>query len=199
MPELPEVEIMTRNIHRWSAGKELVHFEGREFPLSWKTKRFGEAYRRGKFVVWPIGDLFFLLHFRMTGKVVLEDEPRKYIRFRWILGDGTTLCFIDQRRFGTVELLSKSDLELRFQNLGEEPWPQIRDGRWYQKRLGGCKGALKTTMLQQDRIAGIGNIMASEICFRMRIDPRSSCRKLILSDWAKYPFATEIFHCKVPA
>ncbi|MEC7984904.1 MAG: zinc finger domain-containing protein, partial [Myxococcota bacterium] len=117
------------------------------------------------------------------GKIVIESQPRKHTRFRWVLRDGTALVFIDQRRFGSVELLSNVDCQNRFQKLGAEPWPAYRDGAWYRRRWGKSKGSIKSTMLKQEHVAGIGNIMASEICFRMGIDPRISCERLNERDW----------------
>lgn len=201
MPELPEVEIMTRNVRQWCAGRQLVRAEVLDPRLGIalsdvEGQPIGPAWRRGKYLCLPIGEDVLVLHFRMTGKAVIEAEgPRKYARLRLHLDAGPPLVMVDTRRLGRVWRMPAEAVERFFEAvpLGPEPWPEVRSGVWWQARLAGLRGALKGSLMRQDRVAGLGNIAASEICFRAGIDPRTPTPALSEGDWAAVAEAVPAF------
>ena len=80
MPELPEVEFMCRNLERWTKGKSIVATEGIDNASHILQKNIRSCFRRGKYCILSVGDFFIVIHFRMTGKVVLLRGERKFLR-----------------------------------------------------------------------------------------------------------------------
>ncbi|MFT5586938.1 MAG: formamidopyrimidine-DNA glycosylase, partial [Cognaticolwellia sp.] len=131
------------------------------------------VWRRAKYCVIEREYDAWILHFRMTGKVVLE-RPGGKLRAR-LLTMGTPVHFLDARCLGELVVLPRGELEAHFQakQLGPEPFPEAQSGDWWAERLHGLRGAIKPALMRQDRVAGLGNIAASEICFRAGVDPRT--------------------------
>ena len=183
MPELPEVELMCRNLTRWTQGKTIVATEGIENETLILHKNIRTCFRRGKYCILPIGSFFVVIHFRMTGKVVLLKENRRFLRRKIRLHDGMEIGILDQRKFSTFEILNEEEFSQRFTILGAEVWPIHRSGQWFQERMGKSRSTLKNLFLRQDIIAGLGNIMCSEVCFRMRCNPQTKAKQLTLHQW----------------
>ena len=192
MPELPEVEIMARNLHRWMVGRRVLCFEvldskfdAREL-LQVEGAEVRRVYRRAKYAVIEfVDEQVLILHYRMTGKTVQDPDLQRRARLRWKLDDGTTVVFEDPRRFGTCDRVLKVDLLGYFEGkrLGPEPWPDIRDARWWAMCLMGLRGPIKPALMRQDRVAGLGNIAASEILFRAQIHPTRPVPSLRDDEW----------------
>ena len=72
MPELPEVEIMTSNIRRWTLGHKLMKVEGIPFPKTLLGSSVKQVYRRGKYCILDLEQYSLLVHFRMTGKMLID-------------------------------------------------------------------------------------------------------------------------------
>ena len=170
---------MTRNVRGWLSGKRLIALDvldERLLPVeraaALSGARIGPAARRGKYLCLPLDDQVLILHFRMTGKAVLETTPRRHVRARLRTADAA-VAFVDTRRLGRAWLLPAAEQESFFSAipLGPEPWPQPRSGVWWAQRLAGLRGAVKPAMMRQDRMAGLGNIAAAEICHRAKIHP----------------------------
>ena len=178
MPELPEVEIMTRNIQKWTKGASLVEVKGMAFPEKLLGKAIGNVSRRGKYCIIPIGEYSLLIHFRMTGKMLVYREEYKHVRVIMRFSNGMTLAFVDQRKFGTVQICDEEEKNMLLQKLGDEIWPMKRDAIWYKQKLQKYKKPIKTLLLQQDVFAGVGNIMANEVCHRLGIHPELPCHTL---------------------
>ena len=207
MPELPEVEIMTRNARRWLSGRTLTALEVVDDKLlptadvaALSGQEIGEARRRGKYLCLPVGTMVLILHFRMTGKIVLESQPRKYVRAR-LRTEGATVAFVDTRRLGSAWLMPAQRLSAFFAAipLGPEPWPGQHDGAWWSVRLSGLRGAIKPALMRQDRIAGLGNIVASEICHRAKIHPAATIPSLTSADWNRLAAVVPTFIAHVLA
>ena len=196
MPELCEVQIMTENLQKWTKDRRISSIEVLDSklqgslsdPTILEDKEIGRSYRRAKYTVQEIGEYSLVIHFRMTGKVVLEEQPRKHVRFRWNLDDNTSVVFQDTRRFGTMELMKSKEVASFFtaKKLGEEFWPQQRDGKWWQGKFSSSSQSLKAALLRQDYTVGIGNILASEFCFRAGLDPRKKCSSVSLEEWTLF-------------
>jgi formamidopyrimidine-DNA glycosylase len=149
--------------------------------------------RRGKYLAWELEDeAFLLMHLRMTG-TLLYDPPRRapYERVRWTLDDGHELRFCDPRRFGTGELaLGMAARDAFFAaRLGLEPLDGELTGEALRRMARGRRAPVKAFLLDQRRIAGVGNIYADEALFRARIHPlravgtltRAQCDALALA------------------
>jgi formamidopyrimidine-DNA glycosylase len=155
---------------RWSrplAPSELSDaLQGRE------VERLG---RRGKYLVWSLSDDVHLAqHLRMTGTVLCNPDPDlAHVRVRIELDGGTRLAIIDPRRFGTGELLLGGEaLDAFFAaRLGLEPLDERFTVEHLQRLARGRTAPIKAFLLDQRRVAGVGNIYADEALYRAGIHP----------------------------
>jgi formamidopyrimidine-DNA glycosylase len=186
MPELPEVETIRRHLAPHIEGRVLTELdiedprwceplapsELRDAVEGRKVERLG---RRGKYLVWELEDeAFLLMHLRMTGTLLYDPPPdTPYERVRWVLDDGHELRFCDPRRFGTGELALGAPARDAFfaARLGLEPLDGELTGEALWRMARGRRAPVKAFLLDQRRIAGVGNIYADEALFRARIHP----------------------------
>ncbi len=196
MPEIAEVEAAARKLDRWTAGRTLSALEilddkllAHGEPAAAAGRAVRRARRRAKYIVLELPPLAAVLHLRMTGKLVQGEgarPPRARLRFT----EGPPVSFEDMRRFGTLHLLDEGDLEAFFagKRLGPEPWPPPldppRDGAWWAARFAGMRGPVKPALLNQARVAGLGNIAAIELLWRARVRPDRSTAELDAAQWA---------------
>ena len=163
MPELPEVEIMARNPERWLSGQTIASVD----VLDAKMTELGlvemvgatvtRAHRRAKYAVVELSNgLSLVLHYRMTGKTVLDPERGRRARVRFETHEGAVVAFEDPRRFGELWLIPTGDVDDFFcaKKVGPEPWPQPRGGAWWSGQLNGLRGPIKPALMRQDRVAG---------------------------------------------
>jgi formamidopyrimidine-DNA glycosylase len=186
MPELPEVETIRSRLAPLVEGRTLRALEVLDAkwcaPLAPAeladalvdrcVERLG---RRGKYLVWEATDeVYLLMHLRMTGTVLYDAPPEAlYVRVRLTLDDGHVLSFCDPRRFGTGELvLGEPALDAFLDaRLGVEPLSEdfTAEHLWAVTR--NRRAPIKALLLDQRRIAGVGNIYANEALFRSAIHP----------------------------
>ena len=186
MPELPEVETIRRGLAPVVEGRRLealvVHdprwcapLVPEEVTAVVEGRRVEALQRRGKYLVWALeDDVFLLMHLRMTGTLLVDpapDQPYRRVTFR--LDDGRELAFCDPRRFGTGELaLGPEAIDAFFATrLGVEPLDGGLSGAVLYALTRGRRAPVKAFLLDQRRIAGVGNIYADEALFRARIHP----------------------------
>jgi formamidopyrimidine-DNA glycosylase len=186
VPELPEVETIVRQLAPRIEGRRVERLEVLDSrwcrplapsqlveALEGRTVR--RLWRRGKYVVWETDDdVFLVMHLRMTG-TLLYDPPSgsTHVRARVSFDDGHRLAYCDQRRFGTAELALGPDALAEFfaARLGVEPLaPEFDDGH-LRAMARGRRAPVKAFLLDQRRIAGVGNIYADEALFRAGIHP----------------------------
>jgi formamidopyrimidine-DNA glycosylase len=157
-----------------------------EVETALRGERIASLGRRGKYLVMELEEeRFLIMHLRMTGNFLWvsaeEDLPgRLHLRVRLALDDGNRLLFVDQRRFGTGVVIDGSgELDLY---LGERVGPEPLEPRFTPEVLSsatrGRKAPVKAFLLDQRRIAGVGNIYADEALFRARIHPLRPAGKL---------------------
>jgi len=204
MPELPEVETIRRRLAPLVEGRTLRTLDvldakwcrplhPQELRDALEGRVVERLSRRGKYLIWEAEDeVYLLMHLRMTGTILLDPAPDAlYTRVRFELdppsagstgaaaGGGQAahrLSFCDPRRFGTGELaLGYDDLEEFLDaRLGVEPLgPDFTTEHLYlqtRKR----RTPIKALLLDQRRVAGVGNIYANEALFRARIHPLRS-------------------------
>ncbi|HUR86682.1 MAG TPA: bifunctional DNA-formamidopyrimidine glycosylase/DNA-(apurinic or apyrimidinic site) lyase [Solirubrobacteraceae bacterium] len=186
MPELPEVETICRRLAPLVEVRVLESLDVLDAkwcePLAPDALRdavegrvIERLWRRGKYLVWECSDeAYLLMHLRMTGTVRYDPPPdTPYVRVRLGLGDGHTLSFCDPRRFGTGELvLGRPALdEFCDARLGVEPLSEHFTAEHLFALTRGRRAPIKALLLDQRRVAGVGNIYANEALFRSNIHP----------------------------
>jgi formamidopyrimidine-DNA glycosylase len=186
VPELPEVETIRRQLAPLVEGRVVERLDIADprwcLPLAPEAvvdavqgRRVDALRRRGKYLVWELEDeAFLLMHLRMTGTLLYDAPPgAPYERVRWVLDDGHELRFCDPRRFGTGELALGTGARDAFfaARLGLEPLDGELTGEALRRMARGRRAPVKAFLLDQRRIAGVGNIYADEALFRARIHP----------------------------
>jgi len=212
MPELPEVETMRRDLAPALQGSTItsvrivkpdILMDGdppRQFAAAVRGRRITRVARRGKnllLIIEPKGRKpasVILIQVRMTGRFAvapasdrdgrkLAEEVKFYhVAALFRLDDGRTLLYDDVRRLGGFRLLSEEAWRVRERHLGPEPLLPTFTSRDLASALGSGRAPIKNALLNQRRIAGIGNIYASEALHRARIDPRRACATLTESE-----------------
>jgi formamidopyrimidine-DNA glycosylase len=198
MPELPEVETIRRQLAPLVEGRELAELAIDDprwcLPLAPEAvldavqgRRVARLARRGKYLVWELeDDVFLLMHLRMTGTLLYDPSPATpYGRVRFVLGDGHELRFCDPRRFGTGELAVGTAARDAFfaARLGVEPLSGELTGAALARMARGRHAPVKAFLLDQRRIAGVGNIYADEALFRARVHPLRPAGRLTRAQW----------------
>jgi formamidopyrimidine-DNA glycosylase len=191
MPELPEVETIRRQLAPLVEGMSLERLEildprwsrplaPEELTAALTGRRIERLGRRGKYLLWSFeGDVHLAQHLRMTGVVLNEPDPQPaHTRVRLELlspADGLRrkLVIVDPRRFGTGELLLGSEAVDAFfsARLGLEPFDERFTAKHLRSLMRGRTAPIKTLLLDQRRIAGVGNIYADEALFRAGVHP----------------------------
>ncbi len=186
MPELPEVETIRLTIFPKLIGRRIISGEvlHEKMVLGITVKDFLDRIsglkitglkRRGKYLLIELAnDLIIGLHLRMTGQLAVEksDSPlAKATYFRLLLDNGTELRFRDQRKFGKVFLFKKEQPPLSLLKIGPEPLEPEFTAAVLKNRFGRRNLAVKKALLNQEIIAGIGNIYADEALFIAGIHP----------------------------
>lgn len=198
MPELPEVETVARQLELVLAGRRIVGLQIYDDRLQVKAARLAgcriaRVRRFGKRVVLELvphgrrrAALWLCVHLRMTGRLLYRASHGNgpaLPKARAVLKlDRGLLIFADTRRFGTMELCEQlADVSPD----GVDPLSAQLDTDRLSLLLAGSPTALKPWLLRQDRLAGIGNIYASEICFSARLDPRRPAGDLSRAETAR--------------
>jgi len=188
VPELPETETIARDLHKAIRGRKIVsvtvrkpdvlrEVKPRSFASRMKGATIIRTWRRAKLVVTDLdtGD-HLVVQPRFTGALLIDDgklDPAhlRYSTLRIDLDDGRSLHYADVRRLGTVALMSSRRFPQYSEGLGIEPL----DRRFTVEHLSGVLRAttqpVKRVLMEQRKIAGIGNIYANEALWRARIDP----------------------------
>ena len=186
MPELPEVETVVRRIRPALEQLQIADLEvldsrwskpvdPRSFERQISGKLVVRVSRRGKYILVGLdGGQTLVMHLRMTGTILINpDQAVGHERAEFSMSDGSRLVFNDPRRFGTAELVSTSDLDAWFDGrLGLEPFDDGFTDDHFFDLTRGRSAPLKSFLLDQKLIAGVGNIYADEALFRARLHPQ---------------------------
>jgi formamidopyrimidine-DNA glycosylase len=199
MPELPEVETIRGQLAPLVEGRRLRRVEildprwsrplaPVELEAALEGRRVLSLGRRGKYLVWALEDEVYLAqHLRMTGALLWNPDPEPaHARVRIELEPRARLVISDPRRFGTGELLIGEDaLEAFFAaRLGLEPFDERFTAAHLRALARGRRTPIKALLLDQRRIAGVGNIYADEALFRAGVHPRRPAGRLTTAQWA---------------
>ena len=193
MPELPEVEITRENLQGWLAGRRIRRVEVPDprtrrgqpeaaIRAGAEGRLVRAVRRRGKFLRLLLegSGPALLSHLGMTGRWVRREpgEPDPPAARAILFEDrGPRAVFSDRRRFGHFSLALPADEE-RLTRLGPEPLGRAFTGRLLTGLLAASKRPVKNLLLDQDRVAGIGNIQAAESLWKARIHPARPAHSL---------------------
>ena len=194
MPELPEVETVKetlRNLVLHKRIKNVIVFYPniianpalKEFMEEIKGEVICDIQRRGKWLIFELNNYYLLSHLRMEGKYIIrknKDEYEKHEHVIFSFDDNTELRYKDTRKFGRMHLVKKEDIKdyKIMQEIGYEPWDSNLTGQYLLEKYKNRKLPIKTALLDQSIIAGIGNIYADEILFLCHINPLKECGKI---------------------
>lgn len=195
VPELPEVETVRRTLTGLVRGKTIKSVEIRwpniikrpAEPEEFARNLIGETIqsigRRGKFLLFYLDHFVMVSHLRMEGKYGLhqaEDPDDKHVHVVFTMTDGTQLRYRDVRKFGTMHLFHPGEemRELPLSQLGPEPDDKEFTDAYLKERLMKTNRAVKTALLDQKAVVGLGNIYVDEALFRAGIHPETKANQL---------------------
>ena len=196
MPELPEVETVARGLHKRLPGstitgaavywpRTLARPALDEFTARIVGRRVESVGRRGKYVVIKLDCGYLLVHLKMSGRLFVApagEVPGPHMRAVLDLDDGRQLRFRDARKFGRIYLVDR--LEEITAPLGPEPLAADFSLDDFSRLLGRRSGRLKSMLLNQEFLAGVGNIYADEILYVARLNPLRRADTLTAGDRA---------------
>ena len=173
-----------------------------QFKKEIKGKKIQKIWRRGKNILFELsGNKTLLIHQKLTGHLLLgkwekiagqwqaaipgplaEDPMNRFLHLMFWLDDGRMLALSDLRKFAKVELLDQEELKKELSSLGPEPLEKSFTFEKFKKTLESKKGKIKQVLMDQEIIAGIGNIYSDEILWQAKIYPFKDVSKLSRSD-----------------
>ncbi len=186
MPELPEVETVLRGMENALLGKHIRTVKinrydlrvplPQDFGQRLSSKSINALERRGKYIIMHIADIRVILHLGMSGRVNIfppdiSYKAQKHDHVVIAMNDGTCFAFEDARRFGML-YIAEGDWrkEKRFATMGVEPLDSW-SGSDLSQSLKNKKSPIKSALLDQSVVAGLGNIYVCESLFRAHINP----------------------------
>lgn len=191
MPELPDVEVFRRRLAHSGLHKSIARVEvpdttvlhgisRQRFSGALRSRQLTATGRHGKYLYAAIeGGGYLVLHFGMTGYLDPRDRtsPRvSHTRLALDYGDGSQMAYVDSRRLGKATVVDRLDDHVADEDLGpdalELSHADLRDV------LRESRGTVKATLMDQSRMAGIGNIYSDEILFQARIGPKRKAAAL---------------------
>lgn len=193
MPELPEVETVVRILTN-----QIVNETIQSITIKWEKTVVNKALfiekvvgqtiqsvtRRGKYICMNLNRGVILIHLRMEGKFYIQDKKEHSFKHTHVIFhlNSFNLEFNDTRKFGRMMYTEDAQSYLNTK-LGLEPFDPNLTVAYLIQKSKNRKVALKTFLLDQSVIAGIGNIYSDEICYKMLINPHTSVSKLTKLDW----------------
>lgn len=208
MPELPEVETIKNDLAEVLVGQsiadvtvrlpKIIKGNHRAFRRGLKGKKIGALARRGKLLIFEFegSDRSLLIHLKMTGQLMYRRDrhiiagghsqhamptdtlPNKHTHVIFSLADGSQLFFNDLRQFGYLKLVTAQEKEDDLSVYGVEPLAAAFTPAALRQRLRKRKVSLKSMLLDQSVIAGLGNIYADEACFYAGVRPARRADKV---------------------
>lgn len=186
MPEIAEVETVRNTLKKQILNKRIKEVKVlypkmilspiEEFQSVLKGNVFVDIKRRGKWLIFELENHYLLSHLRMEGKFFLKDSNEKPVKHEHVIVsfvDGTDLRYHDTRKFGRMHLIRKEELNSNpaIQKQGFEPGDAELTAEYLLEKFKKKSIAIKTILLDQTIISGLGNIYANEVLFAARIHP----------------------------
>jgi formamidopyrimidine-DNA glycosylase len=199
MPELPEVETVRRHLEPLLLGRRFVSahlptdyqkalsgISAKECTTLIYGKTIQSLTRRGKYLILNLEDSHLTFHLRMTGRIFQtepEEQEKKHITAWFTLSDNSHIYFKDVRKFGRI--LWSSDLKWLEEKLGVEPLSAEFTPEYLEAKLGEKKQRIKSALLDQSVVAGLGNIYVDEALHLAGLHPEQSCSGISRAKWLK--------------
>ncbi|MEX2369342.1 MAG: bifunctional DNA-formamidopyrimidine glycosylase/DNA-(apurinic or apyrimidinic site) lyase [Candidatus Paceibacterota bacterium] len=220
MPELPEVEMVRRQLADKIIGKTITSVEVHAAKSVGEDQDFAEALvgqkitaleRKGKYLFFTLSgdDSFLVGHLRMTGRIIfvsadsaeeyggghslsksVESQPHKYTRIILTFQDGSHLYYNDMRKFGYLKRATAKEVARQKKALGREPLAADYTLDHFTEILADRRTTVKAALLKQSDIAGLGNIYVDEACWRSEVRPDRAAGELTDEELEKLFVAT---------
>ena len=193
MPELPEVQVVINYLNKSILNKTiknvdvkmskfLKNSDVKEFKKFFKNHYFKNIIRRAKYLIFILdNDSVMVSHLRMEGKYNCDNEITKHDYIIFYFDDGSMLKYNDTRQFGTFNLYKNLDLAYKskeLNKLGYEPFDKNFNDKMLYEMLKKSNKKIKTFLLDQTKLVGLGNIYVNEVCFKTKIDPSTIANKI---------------------
>ena len=189
MPELPEVETVRRSLKEKLLGKKIVDVNVLYPKMILNdiddfkkviNQNINDIKRRGKWLIFDLDNNYLISHLRMEGKYYikkLDEDLNKHTHVVFNINNEFNLFYDDTRKFGRMKLINKDELEQTI-NVGVEPLEDKLTVTYLKDKFKNIKLPIKTALLDQHIIAGIGNIYDNEILFLSGINPLKPANEL---------------------
>lgn len=206
MPELPEVETVRNTLKRQILGKRIkevnilykpiIASDLEEFKSSLVGNTIDDIKRIGKWLLFCIEDYYLLSHLRMEGKYFLKSVQEKIEKHEHVIitfEDGTDLRYHDTRKFGRMILVKQEDLMNieAIKKQGIEPYSENLTKEYLYSKIHTKSLPIKTILLDQTIISGLGNIYANEVLFEAKVSPFKQGKKLTKRECEKICIASD--------
>jgi len=194
MPELPEVETTFRAIEKFK-GKVLIRTKINNRNLRWKVdksieiktknQKILDIKRRAKYIIIELEDSSLLMHLGMSGNLRIAKKHNNYFlkhdHIEFIF-EKERIIYNDPRRFGSLHITKDIENHKLIKNLGPEPLSKSFNSNYLYNLCFESKTNIKTLLMSQKNVVGIGNIYASEILFLAKILPLKEANKINIED-----------------
>lgn len=193
MPELPEVHTVKDTLKKQLLNKEITNIEiiypnMIESDINeFKSKLIGQAFidihRKGKYLIFETENNYLISHLRMEGKFFIKNhldiiDKHEHVIFEY---EDFDLRYHDIRKFGKMELIDKDKINDYFTNLGPDANSDI-DVNYFYEKINTKNIPIKTLLLDQSIISGLGNIYVDEVLYLSKINPLEKGKNLSLND-----------------
>jgi len=210
MPELPEVEVVKRSLFKMVNKAKILNIKIKNKNLRYKIahdfsrllidKKILKISRRSKYLIFHFNEKILLVHFGMTGKLLIMRESDKAIfktsfyyssnitekhnHIYFYLDNGLVLIYNDVRRFGFLKIYNTTNLKKNvfFKKLGLEPFSKKFNFKYFKMFIENKKKNIKNLLMDQTFVSGLGNIYVNEVLYMSKINPLRNCSTLNTND-----------------
>ena len=197
MPEIAEVETVRNVLKSQILNKtimdvkvlysNMIESDLNEFKNILIGKTFNDILRRGKWLIFDLDGYYLISHLRMEGKYFIKPENEVIAKHEYViftLNDGNTLRYHDTRKFGRMRLLKHEDMKNceEINKQGLEPGDRNLIGKYLLEKFKNKRLPIKTILLDQTIISGLGNIYVDEVLFKSQINPLKEANKITLEE-----------------
>ena len=197
MPELPEVETTLRAIEKFK-NQRLLNIKVHNRNLRWKVDKDLEINsknqiiknlrRRAKYIIFDLDKCSIILHLGMSGSLrIANNDDNYFLKHDHVefLFDNEKIIYNDPRRFGSIHLTEDISKHRLINHLGPEPLSKDFNSKYLLALCSRSKTNIKTLLMNQKNVVGIGNIYASETLYLSKVNPLKDSSKLTIDDCKK--------------